>query len=157
MNSKVCGRSFTHMIKQVLNNDFMSRSSSLHQGCETRPWLPVDERKSNEKLNMWIWKYCCTCVRINKDTHFTLASALLSSRNFTICWWPVLVQWNRAVQPRESFSSSSAPCFWGKNKKAFHTLKQLSVKDLDFFWTLKFERQRFSADTKYSCFDQLGS
>lgn len=42
-------RLFTHMIKQVLNNDFMSRSSSLHQRSETRPGLPVDERKTNEK------------------------------------------------------------------------------------------------------------
>lgn len=50
---------------------------------------------------------------MNEDPHLTLASALLSSRNLTICWWPVLVQWNRAVQPRQSFCSNSAPCFRG--------------------------------------------
>lgn len=32
-----------HMVEQVLNNDLMSRSSSLHQGSETRPRLPVGE------------------------------------------------------------------------------------------------------------------
>lgn len=67
-----------------------------------------------------VWMKCRSSFGMNEDTHLTLASALLSSRNLTICWWPVLVQWNRAVQPRESFSSNSAPCFRGKkNKKPF--------------------------------------
>lgn len=64
-----------------------------------------------------VWWECCTTFGVNEDTHLTLASALLSSRNLTICWWPVLVQWNRAVQPRQSFSSNSAPCFWRKKNK----------------------------------------
>lgn len=64
-----------------------------------------------------VWLERCTSFEISEYTHLTLASALLSSRNLTICWWPVLVQWNRAVQPRQSFSSNSAPCYRSKKNK----------------------------------------
>lgn len=39
-----------HVIKQVLNNDFVSRSSRLHQRSEARPWLPVDHKEQQ-----WNW------------------------------------------------------------------------------------------------------
>lgn len=101
-----------HMIKQVLNNDFMSGSSRLHQRRETRPWLPVDHNEEQ-----WIsgWNDGSSCELRGTASYFTLASALLSRRNLTICWCPVLVQWNREVHPRQSFSSKSAPCC--RNKK----------------------------------------
>lgn len=35
----------THVIQEVLNDDFMSRSSRLHQGGEARGRLPVEEVK----------------------------------------------------------------------------------------------------------------
>lgn len=64
-------------------------------------------------MNKWLeW----SCELRLKAPYFTLALALLSRRNLTICWWPVLVQWNRAVHPRRSFSSKSAPCWWNKKK-----------------------------------------
>lgn len=44
-------------------------------------------------------------------TYLILAFALLSKRNLTICWCPVLVLCRRAVHPRPSLRSSSAPCF----------------------------------------------
>lgn len=76
--------------------------------------------------------------RVNKDTHLTLASALLSSRNLTICWWPVLVQWNRAVQPTESFNSKSAPCFLGFKMEK----KEEEKKKKCWMFTIKFKAQK---------------
>lgn len=84
------------MVEQVLNNDLMSRSSSLHQGSKTRPRLPVGE--GNIIKDPCLMERCSS-LGTNEDAHLTLALALLSSRNLTNCWWPVLVQWNRAVQP----------------------------------------------------------
>lgn len=103
----------THMVKEALYNDFMSRSSSLHQRSEARPWLSAGEKHVITHLMIEQWDIDgCGCINLTDDTHLTLTLALLSNRNLTICWWPVLVQWYRAVQPRESFSSNSAPCFW---------------------------------------------
>lgn len=76
-----------------------------------------------------------------KDAHLTLASALLSSRNLTICWWPVPVQWNRAVQPLQSFRSNSAPCF-GREKIWLETSSLTMFQTLDhWLWCCTWSRK----------------
>lgn len=117
----------THMVQQILNDDLVSGGGSFHQGSKTGTRLPVGETKACVQKCL----QCHVTSEINKNSHLTFASAWLSSRNLTICWCPVPVQWNRAVHPLQSLRSNSAPCFRWERKPDWRPKQQAAEPFLE--------------------------
>lgn len=142
-HTRVCSSTVTYSHDQVSTEQwFHAQKQQPPSVGWSQNLAPCVWGKSHENLksvNRSLFFFFDGLFRANKDTHLTLASALLSSRNLTICWWPVLVQWNRAVQPTESFNSKSAPCFLGFKMEKKEEEKK---KKKSWMFTIKFKAQK---------------